>query len=87
MLLPPIDQDVLKRRRRIVRALNAILPAGVIADERAMALLVASEEMAALSGLGVLMSISDGELCSTGELGTVVQLPGRRRAGAERSGR
>lgn len=58
-----------------------------VADERQMALLVASEEMAALSGLGVLMSISDGELCSTGELGTVVQLPGRRRAGAERSSR
>src|ERR1019366_4653986 len=51
--------------------------------ERGMALLVASEEMAALQGLGVLMSISDGELCSTEERGTVVQMPGRRRAGAE----
>ncbi len=54
--------------------------------ERGMALLVASEEMAALQGLGVLMSISDGELCSTEERGTVVQMPGRRRAGAERPG-
>lgn len=55
--------------------------------EREMALLVASEEMAALQGLGVLMSISDGELCSTGELGTVVQMPGRRRTAVERSSR
>jgi lipoprotein-releasing system ATP-binding protein len=55
--------------------------------ERNMALLVASEEMAALQGLSVLMSISDGELCSTEDQGTVVQLPGRRRAGAERSTR
>jgi zinc transport system ATP-binding protein len=54
--------------------------------ERGMALLVASEEMAALQGLGVLMSISDGELCSTEERGTVVQMPGRRRTGMERSG-
>jgi ABC-type glutathione transport system ATPase component len=55
--------------------------------ERNMALLVASEEMAALQGLGVLVSISDGELCSTEERGTVVQMPGRRRAAAERSAR
>ncbi len=58
-----------------------------VASERGMALLVASEAMAALQGLGVLMSISDGELCSTGGQGTVVQMPGRRRAGAERLGR
>lgn len=49
--------------------------------ERGMSLLMASEEMSALQGLSVLMSISDGELCSTGERGTVVQMPGRRRAG------
>lgn len=55
--------------------------------ERHMALLMASEEMAALQGLGVLVSISDGELCSTEERGTVVQMPGRRRAAAERSAR
>jgi ABC-type glutathione transport system ATPase component len=54
------------------------------ARERNMALLVASEEMAALQGVGVLMSIADGELCSTEERGTVVQLPGRRRAAGER---
>jgi lipoprotein-releasing system ATP-binding protein len=51
-----------------------------ITRERGMALLMASEEMAALQGLAVLMSISDGELCSTEERGTVVQMPGRRRA-------
>ena len=46
-----------------------------------MALLVASEEMAALQGVGVLMSIADGELCSTEERGTVVRLPLRRAGG------
>jgi ABC-type glutathione transport system ATPase component len=56
------------------------------ARERNMALLVASEEMSALQGVSVLTSISDGELCSTEERGTVVQLPGLRHAGAERSG-
>jgi len=56
------------------------------ARERDMALLVASEEMAALQGFGVLISIADGELISTEARGTVVALPGRRRAGAERSG-
>jgi len=55
-------------------------------QERNMALLVASEEMPALQGLGVLMSIADGELVSTEARGTVVPLPLRRRAGAERSG-
>jgi ABC-type glutathione transport system ATPase component len=57
-----------------------------VARERNMALLLASEEMSALQGAGVLMSISDGELCSTEERGTVVRLPGRRQAGAEQSG-
>jgi ABC-type multidrug transport system ATPase subunit len=56
------------------------------ARERNMALLVASEEMAALQGFGVLISIADGELISTEARATVVSLPGRRRAGAERSG-
>lgn len=55
--------------------------------ERNMALLVASEEMAALQGVGVLMSIADGEVCSTEERGTVVSLPGRRRSAGERSAR
>jgi lipoprotein-releasing system ATP-binding protein len=56
------------------------------AEERGMALLVASEEMAALQGVSVLMSIADGELCSTTERGSVVSLPGLRRARAERLG-
>lgn len=58
------------------------------ARERDMAMLIASEEMAALQGVEVLMSISDGELCSTGvsgRTGTVVRLPGRGRSAAERS--
>jgi len=50
------------------------------AYDRGLTLLIASEEMAALQGVGVLMSISDGELCSTEERGTLVRLPGRRRA-------
>jgi hypothetical protein len=35
----------------------------------------------------VLISVADGELCSTEERGTVVQMPGRRRVAAERSAR
>jgi ABC-type glutathione transport system ATPase component len=46
-----------------------------VARERGMALLVASEEMAALSGFDVLMSISEGELCSTDERGMLARLP------------
>jgi ABC-type lipoprotein export system ATPase subunit len=57
------------------------------ARERDLALLVASEEMAALQGFKVLISIADGELVSTEAQGTVVALPGRRRAGTEWSGR
>ena len=49
-----------------------------------MALLVASEEIAALQGFAVLMSISDGELTSSEQRGTVVQMPRRRSAGGER---
>ncbi len=55
-------------------------------EDRGMALLVASEEMSALQGVSVLMSIADGELCSTTEQGSVVSLPGLRLARAERSG-
>lgn len=52
------------------------------ARERGMALLAASEELAALQGFDVLMSISEGQLCSTESSersGTVVELPRRRR--------
>jgi len=54
--------------------------------EHGMALLLASEEMAALQGVNVLMSIDDGDLVSSEPSGTVVRLPGRRLGGAERSG-
>jgi hypothetical protein len=56
------------------------------AQEGNVTLLMASEEMAALQGVGVLISIAEGELTSTEALGTVVALPGRKRA-AERPGR
>lgn len=58
-----------------------------LAGERNMALLVVSEEMGALQGAGVMMSISHGEVCTTEERGTVVPLPRRSAGGAERSGR
>jgi ABC-type lipoprotein export system ATPase subunit len=54
-----------------------------LASEQNTTLVVASEEMAPLHGAEVLMSIGDGELCSTEEQATVVQLPRRRAAGAE----
>ncbi len=56
-----------------------------VAQEREIALLVASQEVAALQGIGVLMSLDDGELISTEERGTVLRLPGRRRAVGERT--
>jgi ABC-type lipoprotein export system ATPase subunit len=55
-----------------------------LAREHDVALLVGSEEMRALQGFGVLASISEGELVSTGSRATVVPLPGRRRAATER---
>jgi lipoprotein-releasing system ATP-binding protein len=63
---------------------NALLRAA--ASERGITLLMASEEMVALQGVTVMMSIADGELVSTEPRGVVVPLPGRRRAAAERSG-
>jgi lipoprotein-releasing system ATP-binding protein len=57
------------------------------AREHDMTLLLASEELAALQGASVMMSIADGELLSSEPRGTVVPLPGRRLGGAERSGR
>ncbi len=39
-------------------------------------LVIASEEMAPLHGAEVVMSVGDGELCSTDERGTVVYFPG-----------
>ncbi len=68
----------LRERERFLSLLR-----GAVA-ERGTALLLASEEMAALQGLDTLMSIADGEVCSSGGGGTVVALPLRRRAAAER---
>lgn len=58
-----------------------------LAGERKMALLVVSEEMGALQGAGLMMSISGGEVCTTAEPGTVIPLPSRSARTAERSGR
>jgi ABC-type lipoprotein export system ATPase subunit len=58
-----------------------------ITDEKKMTLVVASEEPSPLHGAATLLSIGDGELCSTEELGAVVRLPRRSAGGAERSGR
>jgi ABC-type glutathione transport system ATPase component len=57
-----------------------------IAHEDDIALLVASEEMAALGGFDVLMSIAEGELCSTDERGMIARLPTMGLAGAELPG-
>ena len=49
-----------------------------LAREQGVTLVIASEEMAPLRGAAVVMTIGDGELCSTEEPGTVVpssQLP------------
>jgi ABC-type lipoprotein export system ATPase subunit len=44
--------------------------------ESGTTLVLASEEMAPLHGAEVVMSIGDGELCSTDERGAIVRLPG-----------
>jgi ABC-type lipoprotein export system ATPase subunit len=54
-----------------------------VARDRRIALLVASEEMAALQGMATLVSIAAGELCSTAEEGVVVRLPTRRHSAVE----
>ncbi len=72
----PAPMPNLSERDRFYAQLRAA------AREREMALLIASEQMAALQGVGVLVSIADGELCSTEERGTVVPLPRRRAGGA-----
>jgi ABC-type ATPase involved in cell division len=47
-----------------------------ITRESGTTLVVASEEMAPLHGAEVVMSIGDGELCSTDERGTIARFPG-----------
>ena len=44
--------------------------------ESGTTLVVASEEMAPLHGAEVVMSVGDGELCSTDERGAIVRFPG-----------
>jgi ABC-type glutathione transport system ATPase component len=56
-----------------------------VAAERDVALLVASAEMAALQGFDVLMSIAEGELCSTGSQDSLVRLRSLGLAWAEGS--
>jgi lipoprotein-releasing system ATP-binding protein len=47
-----------------------------LAREIGSTLVVASEDMTPLHGAEVVMSIGDGEICSTDERGTVVEFPG-----------
>jgi ABC-type lipoprotein export system ATPase subunit len=77
----PATMPSLKERDDFCRLLRTI------ASEQHMTLVVASEEMAPLHGAGVLMSIADGEVCSTEERATVVRLPRRVAAEAGRSSR
>jgi ABC-type lipoprotein export system ATPase subunit len=63
---------------------NALLRAA--AHEGGITLLMGSEEIVALQGVSVMMSIADGELVSTEPRGVVLPLRGRRRAGAAPSG-
>jgi lipoprotein-releasing system ATP-binding protein len=49
-----------------------------LARERGIALLVLSEELAALQGLPVLATLANGELCLGGESGAVIELRRRR---------
>ncbi|MCW3020662.1 MAG: transporter related protein [Solirubrobacterales bacterium] len=79
-----LDEPVLLPNLGERDSFSALLRA--TASERDITLLMASEEMVALQGVAVMMSIADGELVSTEPRGVVVPLPGRRRAGAERSG-
>jgi ABC-type methionine transport system ATPase subunit len=47
-----------------------------LTTESGTALVIASEEMAPLHGAEVVMSVGDGELCSTDERGAIVRFPG-----------
>jgi len=57
-----------------------------LARARNLAVIVASEELAAVQGSSVLMSLGAGQLTSTDERGVVVHFPGRQRAAGERVG-
>lgn len=71
--LPPMPS--LSERERFCSLLRST------ARERGVALLLASEDLSALQGMGVLMSLSAGELAGGERQGTVLRLPRRRIAG------
>lgn len=52
-----------------------------LAQQDGTTLVVASEEMTPLHGAEVVMSVGEGELCSTDERGTLVSFPGGRGGG------
>jgi ABC-type lipoprotein export system ATPase subunit len=68
----PAPMPSLGDRERFCAILRAVT------GERGIALLMASEDMTTLRGVGALMSISAGELCCSEERGTVVPLRPRR---------
>lgn len=74
----PAPLPSLLERERLCALLRSV------AHERGIALLVASEELGALQGIAVLASLSGGELCTTQQSASVVELPRRRAGGVER---
>jgi ABC-type lipoprotein export system ATPase subunit len=68
----PAPMPSLSERERFCAILRAVT------SERGIALLMASEDMSTLRGMGALMSISAGELCGSEERGTVVRMRPRR---------
>jgi ABC-type lipoprotein export system ATPase subunit len=71
----PAPSPSVLEREQLCAAIRAV------AEERRIALLIASEDIAALQGLQTLMSISAGELCSTASSrGSLVSLAARRAA-------
>lgn len=73
----PAVMPSLRERDELIALLRSLT------EESDTTLVVASEEMAPLHGAGMIVSISDGEVCSTEERGTVVRLPRRSAAGAD----
>ena len=57
-----------------------------VTSEQRMALLIASQELAALREVDIAMSIGGGKLTSTDRLATVLRFPSTRRIAAESSG-
>jgi ABC-type lipoprotein export system ATPase subunit len=70
----PMPMPSRSERERFCALLRAV------ARERRAALLMASEDMAALQGLDTLTSIAAGQLCSSEDRGTVVELSRLRAA-------